>query len=169
MKAELKAPVSSGWLFFALVALCGVVFGAPQGRAADATGFKGWERDSEYNQRYNVSEFDQFKGVVEEITVVTPLPGMAPGVGLKVRDQDGDVVNVDLGPKIFVDVDSVGLKKGDKVKVKGAWAEIDAKEGFVASKVKKSEHVELKVRRTKDGVPFWTLSPEELEKERQEQ
>lgn len=169
MTAELRVRTGNGWLVLALVALWGLVLGAPQARAADAAGLKGWERDSEYNKLYNVSEFDQFKGVVEEITVVTPLPGMAPGVGLKVRDQDGDAVNVDLGPKAFVDVDSIGLKKGDKVKVKGAWAEINGKEVFVASKVKKSEHVELKVRRTKDGVPFWALSPEELEKERQEQ
>jgi len=168
MKTGLRVCGKRGGLIFALV-LPILLLGAHGARAADSAGLKGWERDSEYNKFYNVSEFDQFKGVVEEITTVTPMAGMAPGVGIKVRDQDGDTVNVDLGPKAFVDVDSIGLKKGDKVKVKGAWAEIDGKEVFFASKVKKSEYVELKVRRTKDGAPFWTLSSEELEKERQEQ
>ena len=37
---------------------------------------------------------------------------------------------------------------------------------FIASKVKKGEYFEFKVRLTKDGKPFWTLSPEELKKER---
>jgi hypothetical protein len=83
-----------------------------------------------------------------------------------VRDQDGDTVNVQLGPKSFVKLDSIGLRKGDKVKVKGAWAEINGKEIFMASKVKKGEDIELKLRRTKDGVPYWTMSPEELEREK---
>lgn len=64
-------------------------------------------------------------------------------------------------------VESIGLKKGDRVKVKGAWAQIGGKEIFIASKVKKSENVELKVRRTKDGMPYWTMSPEELAKEQE--
>jgi hypothetical protein len=62
--------------------------------------------------------------------------------------------------------DSIGLKKGDRVKVKGSWAQIGGKDVFIASKVKKSENVELKVRRTKDGMPFWAMSSEELEKEK---
>ena len=109
---------------------------------------------------------DQFKGTVEEIVEIVPLPGMAPGVGLKVKDQDGDMVNVQLGPKSFVKPDSIGLKKGDKVKVKGVWADIGDKEVFMASKVKKSEEVELKVRRTRDGTPYWTMTPEELAREK---
>ncbi|GLI35156.1 hypothetical protein [Desulforhabdus amnigena] len=133
---------------------------------ADKGDLTGWEKGSEYNRFYNSSEMDQFKGQVEEIVEVIPLPGMAPGVGLKVKDQDGDMVEVQLGPKSFVNVDSIGLKKGDKVKVKGVWADIGEKEVFMASKVKKSETVELKVRKTKDGTPFWTMTPEELAKEK---
>jgi hypothetical protein len=53
------------------------------------------------------------------------------------------------------------------VKVKGAWAQIGGKEVFMASKVKKSENVELKVRRTKDGMPYWVMTPEELAKEKE--
>ena len=128
-------------------------------------GMEGWDLGGKYDQFYDSSEFDDFKGVVEEIVEITPLAGMAPGVGLVVRDQDGDKVNVQVGPKSFVKVDAIGLKKGDKVKVKGVWAEIEGQEIFMASKVKKGDDLELKVRRTKDGVPFWTLSPEELAKE----
>jgi hypothetical protein len=36
----------------------------------------------------------------------------------------------------------------------------------MASKIKKGEDFEFKVRLTKDGSPFWTMSPEELERER---
>ena len=133
----------------------------------DQPDLAGWGKDSEYNKYYQASEFDEFKGTVDEVMEVKPLPGMAPGVGLKVKDQDGDMVTVQVGPKSFVKVDSIGLKKGDRVKVKGSWAQIGGKEIFIASKVKKGENVELKVRRTKDGMPFWVMSPEELAKEKE--
>lgn len=133
--------------------------------ADEQTGLTGWEKGSEYNRYYDAVEFDDFKGVVEEIKEIVPLPGMAPGVGLVVRDQDGDKVEVQLGPKSFVKVESIGLRKGDKVKVKGVWVEMGGKDVFLASKVKKSEDAELKVRRTKDGAPYWTMSAEEQAKE----
>ena len=135
--------------------------------AQDKPDLAGWGKDGEYNKNYQTSEFDEFKGTVEEIIEIKPLPGMAPGVGLKIKDQDKDMVTVHLGPKSFVKVDSIGLKKGDRVKVKGAWAQIEGKDVLMASKVKKGENVELKVRRTKDGMPFWVMSPEELAKEKE--
>lgn len=151
-----------------LLAVCFLVLGGVgPAMAQDQPEFAGWGKDSEYNKYYQASEFDEFKGTVDEIIEIKPLPNMAPGIGLKIKDQDGDMVTVQIGPKSFVKVDSIGLKKGDRVKVKGAWAQIGGKEVFMASKVKKSESVELKVRRTKDGMPFWVLSPEELAKEKE--
>jgi hypothetical protein len=137
--------------------------------ADEKAGLAGWEKDSEYNKLYDLEEADEFKGTVSEIKEISPLKGMSPGMGLVVRDQDGDDVNVHLGPKSFVKVDSIGLKKGDKVKVKGCWADIEDEEIFMASKIKKDEQTELKVRRTKDGAPYWALSPEELTKEKEGQ
>jgi hypothetical protein len=135
--------------------------------AQDKPDLEGWGKESEYNKYYQVSEHDEFKGTLDEITEIKPLPGMAPGVGLRVKDQDGDMVTVQLGPKSFVKVDSIGLKKGDRVKIKGSWTQIGGKDVFMASKVKKGENVELKVRRTKDGMPFWAMSPEEVAKEKE--
>ncbi len=134
----------------------------------DKPDLAGWERNSPYNKYYDASEFDDFKGVVEEIVDITPLPGMAPGLGLKVKDQDGDMVEVHLGPKSFVKLDAIGLKPGDKVKVKGVWVALNDQDVFLASKVKKGENTELKVRRTKDGAPYWTFTPEELAKEKED-
>lgn len=50
--------------------------------------------------------------------------------------------------------------------VKGCWAEINGKDVFMASKVKKGESFEFKVRMTKDGTPFWTMTPDQVAKER---
>lgn len=155
--------------FVSLAIFCMFILNSSIASAEDP-GIKGWEVDSEYNGYYNVNELDSFRGRFQEVIDITPLPGMAPGVGIIVEDQDGDMVKVHLGPKAFVKMDSIGLKKGNKVKVKGVWADINGEEVFLASKVKnksRGEEVELKVRLTSDGTPFWTMTSEQLAKEMQ--
>lgn len=153
-----------------LVLFMGLFFqGATVSCAEEKPDITGWEKDSPYNQHYNLSEYDKFKGTVEDIKECVPLPGMAPGILVVVRDADEELVNVHLGPKSFVDVNTIGLKKGDEVKVKGVWAEIGEQDVFMASKIKKGEYVELKVRLTKDGTPFWTMTPEQLAQEKEDE
>ncbi len=53
------------------------------------------------------------------------------------------------------------LKKNERIKIKGVWAEINGKDIFMVSKIKKDPNFEiLKVRLSSDGTPFWTMSPE---------
>lgn len=129
----------------------------------------GWELDGAYNQLYKSSERDRLKGVIEQVTEVVPLPGMSPGVAIILKDEDGDTVQVHLGPRWFVDPRGIGVRKGDEVKIRGAWAEVGGEDVFIASKVKRSEFEEFKVRRTRDGYPFWCMSPEELAAEKSEE
>ena len=125
----------------------------------------GWEEGGAYNQLYKATELDKFKGNVQKIIEIVPMKGMAPGVGLIMKDGDGDKVVVHIGPKWFLG-DSIGVKRGERIKVKGSWAEIDGKDVFMASKIKKGDFFDLKVRLTKNGKPFWTMDPEELARER---
>ncbi|WP_243309938.1 hypothetical protein [Fundidesulfovibrio agrisoli] len=148
-------------LLFAVLALA---FICSQASAADIAG---WEKGGAYDKFYDAKEADSFKGKVEQIIEIVPMPGMAKGVGLVVRDKkDNKTETVHLGPKDFVNVESIGLRTGDTVKVSGVWATIGGKEVVMASKIKKDEGEELKVRRSKDGTPWWTLSPEELAQEK---
>jgi hypothetical protein len=162
MKAYRKSPA------IGLVLVLGMyIFGLSAGFAEEKGAIVGWEKDSAYNKLYNLDEWDSFKGNVVGFKQITPLKGMSPGVALLVQDGDSDeVVSVHLGPSPFVNPNSISFRKGDKVKVRGVWAEIDGKEVFMASKVKKGDYYEYKVRTTKDGTPFWTMSPEELARER---
>lgn len=133
------------------------------GAAADQKqAIEGWEKGAPYHKLYNPKKYTSFKGTVEQIVDVVPLPGMAPGTGLLVRTSKGNLITVQLGPKSFVDVSVIGLKKGDKVKIMGVFASADKKKFFIASKVKKGEFIQVKLRRTSDGVPFWTMSMDEL-------
>lgn len=128
-------------------------------------GLKGWEIDSEYNSLYEISELDRLKGNIEKIIKIEPLEGMAQGVGLIIKDGDGEKVTVHIGPKAYLG-DNIGLKRGDRVKIRGAWAELDGEDVFLASKIKRGDYFVLKVRLTKDGKPFWVMSPEELAREK---
>jgi hypothetical protein len=147
-----------------LVLLVGMyISGLSVGFAEEKGAIVGWEKDSSYNKLYDLDEWDSFKGNVVGFKKITPLKGMSPGVALLVTDGDSDdVITVHLGPSPFVNPNSISVRKGDSVKVKGVWAEIDGKEVFMASKVKKGDYYEYKVRLTKDGTPFWTMSPEEF-------
>lgn len=129
---------------------------------------QGWGNDDEYNQYYNSKELDKLKGRVESFKEVEPLPGMSKATVL-ILDEDGDKIVVHLCPVWFARAKDTGIKRGDKVKIKGSWAEINGKDVFIASKVKKGEHYEFKVRLTADGTPFWNMTLEELANERRQQ
>lgn len=140
---------------------------APAAVAQDPKEMGGWELGSVYNRLYNVAELDRIRVTVVKIVEVTPMKGMSPAVALiaRERDSDEDIV-VHVCPAWFMKVSEVGLKKGDSVKIRGCWVEIDGKDVFLGAKIKKGDYFSLKVRLTKDGTPFWTMGPEQLAKER---
>lgn len=144
-----------------LILIASFLFVQP-GFAAD---MGGWEEDSAYNALYQPAELDRLKCTVSKVIEVEPMPGMSPGIALLVDDGEGEKITVHLGPKWFLG-DSVAIKRGDKLKIRGSWAEIDGSDVFMASKIKKGDYYELKVRLTKNGKPFWVMSEEELAKER---
>ncbi len=148
---------------FFLMVMSAVASGFAADKPAD---MGGWERGGKYDKLYVPSERDSFKGIVEGFKDVTPFPGMSPGVAVLVKDGDGDIVTVHLGPRWFVDPDATGIHKGDRVKVKGAWVTINHEDVVMASKISRGDFFEYKVRLTKDGTPFWTLDPQQLAKER---
>ena len=149
-----------------IVGLC--LLGFESGFTGENRAMSGWELNSPYNKLYKASEMDSFKGTVVDIKEVVPLPGMSPGLALEVSESKGETITVHLCPISFENRKSIRIKKGDKVKVAGAWAEIGKKDVFMGSKVTKGDY-SLKVRLTKDGTPFWTMTPSQLAKERQDQ
>ncbi len=131
---------------------------------AQENNMAGWGIDDPYNRLYDAQEVDTIKAVVRDIKEITPLPGMAPGLGMEIEEKSGDRYLVHLCPLAYKNAASIGLKKGDKINLRGCLVEIDGKEVIMAAKIKKDEK-SIKVRLTSDGKPFWTMSPEELKKE----
>ena len=152
-------------LFGLTLALAISVFGLIIAYSDREGGLEGWEKYSAYNNLYDLAQKDKLKGVVVDVKKLTPLPGMAPGVGLLVQSPEDGAVTVHLGPRSFINVNNIWNLKGTQVKVRGVWAQIADENVFIAYKVKSAKDV-LKLRKTSDGTPLWTMTPEELAKER---
>lgn len=128
----------------------------------------GWGEDSPYNKLYKPSELDKFRCTVEKVIEVVPMEGMSPAIALIADEGDGEEFMIHVGPKWFLG-DSIGIRRGDRIKIRGSWAEINGKDVFMAAKIKRGDYFVLKVRLTANGKPFWTMSPEELARERAEE
>ena len=134
-------------------------------QAEEQRDMQGWGIDDPYNKLYDVREFEKIRAWVIRVKEVVPMPGMSPATALDVRE-GSDVFEVQICPTWYRKPSEIRLKKNARIKLKGVWAEIDGKDIFMASKIKKDPDIEIiKVRLTKDGTPFWTLTPQQLAKE----
>ncbi|OEU71050.1 MAG: hypothetical protein BA863_17215 [Desulfovibrio sp. S3730MH75] len=148
-----------------MTTLCIIAIFATAAIASDME-IKGWEKGGEYDKLYDNTDRDVFKGRLIKITDVTPLDGMTEGVAIIVKDkEDGENVLVHLGPNDFVEPRIKDLRPGVTVKVYGVLVEIDDRFEYMAAKLKAGEERKYKFRLTKDGAPFWSLSPEDLKRE----
>jgi hypothetical protein len=145
-----------------------LILGISSAPAEEQRDMQGWGIDDPYNQLYDVREFEKIRAWVVRVKEIVPMPGMSPATALDVRE-GAYVHEIHLCPTWYRKPSEIRLKKNERVKIKGVWAEIDGKDVFMASKVKKDPNTEIiKVRLTKDGTPFWTMSQQQLAKEMRE-
>ena len=131
-------------------------------QAEEKPDMKGWGINDPYNKLYDVREFEKVRCYVVRVKEVVPMPGMSPATALIVREGAYEW-EVHLCPTWYRKPSEIRLKKNERIKLKGVWAEINGKDIFMASKIKKDPNTEIiKVRLTKDGTPFWTMTPERL-------
>ena len=148
-------------IIVALVAIS-VTLGFSSIQAQDKRDMQGWEKDSPYNKLYDVREYEKIRAWVVRLKEVVPMPGMSPATAMDVREGP-EVFEVQICPTWYRKPGEIRLKKGDRVKLKGVWAEVNGKEIFMASKIKQDPDTTIiKVRLTKDGTPFWTMPPGQL-------
>jgi len=132
--------------------------------AKEKKDMRGWGIDDPYNQFYDAAEVERLKVVVMEIKEVVPLEGMSPAVALVVKEDGEDSFLVHLCPVWYKSPIRIGIKKGDKIKLRGCFAEINDEDVFMAAKIKMKGNT-FKVRLSSDGTPFWTMSPAQIQKE----
>lgn len=142
-----------------------LVIGISWTQAEEKKDMQGWGLDDPYNKLYNPREYEKIRAWVVRIKEVVPMPGMSPATALDVRE-GAYTYEVHLCPTWYRKPSEIHLKKNDRIKLKGVWAEIGGKDFFMASKIKKDPDIDIiKVRLTKDGTPFWTMTPQQLAKE----
>jgi hypothetical protein len=160
-----------GWFFtFSVLLVVGLIafLGAQSASAGDVAVPKGWEEGGTYDKNYNPKELDKFRAWVVSVREAPPMKGMAPGVILEVKEgkDDDETILVQVCPSAYMSPDEIGLRRGDRIKIRGSWAYINNKDVFMAAKIKKGDYFELKVRLTSNGKPFWAMTPEELAREK---
>jgi len=150
------------FLFLTTLVLISVTLGFSYIQAEEKRDMQGWEINSPYNKLYDVREYEKIRAWVVRVKEVVPMPGMSPATALDVRE-GSDVFEVHLCPTWYRKPSEIRLTKNERIKLKGVWAEVNGKDIFMASKIKKDPDIDIiKVRLTKDGTPFWTMTSEQI-------
>lgn len=155
-------------VFLILLMSLSLIGGIGSVQAEEQRDMHGWGVDDPYNKLYDVREFEKIRAYVLRVKEVVPMPGMSPATALDVRE-GAYIYEIHLCPTWYRKPSEIRLKKDERIKIKGVWAEINGKDIFMAAKVKKDPDTDIiKVRLTKDGTPFWTMTPQQIAKEMSE-
>lgn len=159
----MKKQYTFRWIVFLVCVF--IISGVYSIQAGDSKNMGGWGINDPYNKLYNAADVERIKVVVTEVKEVIAMPGMSPGVALVVKEGgEGDEILVHLCPVWYKKASQIGIRKEDKIDLRGYFAEINGEEVIMAAKIKRKEK-SFKVRLSSDGTPFWTLSPAALQKE----
>jgi hypothetical protein len=101
---------------------------------------------------YDPSKAETVTGQVTEVKEFSSRNGMRQGVGLTVKAGDKTML-VHLGPKFYLDQQTVKIAEGDTVEITGVKSFRRGEDVFMAGEVKKGGEV-LKLR-DEQGVPLW--------------
>ena len=130
------------------------------------TDMAGWERGGEYDRLYKPEAVTTVAGKLVELKEAAPMPGMAPGLVMTIKTKAGITVTIQPGPSSFAKLLVHTLHVGDRIKVRGAYAELGEEKVFMAAKIRVNEAYVFKCRRTRDGMPYWSLSKDTLIREK---
>lgn len=159
----MKKQYTFRWIIFLVCVF--IISGVYSIQAGDSKDMSGWGLNDPYNKLYNAADVERIKVVVTEVKEVIPIPGMSPGVALVVKEGgEGEEILVHLCPVWYKKASQIGIRKGEKINLRGYFAEINGEEVIMAAKIKRKGK-SFKVRLTSDGTPFWTMSPAALQKE----
>ncbi len=105
------------------------------------------------NRIYDVNTFTEIKGEASKVVEIVRSKGMSGGIHV-ILNTGKESLSVHLGPKWYLDKQSVQLKIGDKIEVKGSKVIIDGTQAIIAREIIKDGNT-LKLRDT-NGKPFWS-------------
>ncbi len=111
-----------------------------------------WGRKSYYNKMYDAKTFIEIKGEITVVEQIVMKQGTSAGIHISVKTETETYV-VHLGPKWYLDKQTIQLKVGDKVGIKGSKVTIEGKQTIIAKDVIKDGST-LNLR-DETGKPVW--------------
>ena len=113
----------------------------------------GWGPGSPYGRMYDPKTVETVAGEITSVDKITPTRGMSRGVHITLKTDKGEILPVHLGPEWYIDKQTIALKQGDKVQVRGSRITFQDKPAIIAADVTKgAESLHL---RDANGIPAW--------------
>ena len=103
-----------------------------------ADSYKGWDTGSSYVSMYKQGQDTIVTGRVVKVMDQEPMPGMAMGAVIVVKDTDNREHLVSLGPKAYLDQESIAFRKGEEVTIKGSSVDVKGKTMIITREVNRA-------------------------------
>jgi hypothetical protein len=118
-------------------------------------GSDGWIIGSSYEQLFNNYNLTVITGTVFDEDTLTPMTNMGRGIRIIVKDQNGQLFPVHLGPYWYIIHQDMNLSIGDEVEVHGARFSLNGKDTYAAYFILMAAKNRELLLRDQDGFPLW--------------
>lgn len=114
----------------------------------------GWGRWAQNDHRYDVNTVETVEGTVADVKYVAPTPGRGTGPGVHfMLKQGSEMLEVMLGPVVYLNEQAEPFEKGDKVTVVGSRITLDGKPALIAKSLALGD--KTITLRDDQGFPKW--------------
>lgn len=126
-----------------------------------------WGPQSQFARQFDADKIETMQGTVESVGTFRPegaAPGIADGLRLRVKTDEGKSVTVYVGPHWYARQQNFYLMPGDKITVTGSDTKIGWRSVIVPTEIKKDDKT-LQLR-DKTGRPQWKWQPQSQQMQR---
>jgi sporulation protein YlmC with PRC-barrel domain len=119
---------------------------------------KSWNAEGPHGKAFNPSTVKTITGTVESVGSFKPesaSAGVSPGLRLRVKTSNGNVVTVYAGPSSYAEQNNFFVMPGDQISITGSQTTIRSRTVVLASELKKGS--QTLALRDKTGKPLWTM------------
>lgn len=110
-----------------------------------------WGPGSPYGRMYDPKTVETVAGEITGVDKITPTHGMSRGVHIMLKTDKREMLPVHLGPEWYIDKQTIALKQGDKVQVRGSRIPFQDKPAMIAAEV--TTGAETLHLRDANGIP----------------
>jgi sporulation protein YlmC with PRC-barrel domain len=118
-----------------------------------AGGSAGWGSDDEMARGFKPDQVERIRGQIISVGTFYPAERSAPGLRLRVRADDDQVLTILAGPRSLAGERGIQLSHGDTVLISGSRATISGRQGIIAQEIRSGDQT-LRLF-DEQGRPLW--------------